>query len=111
MNLKSDFGIIFWLHLFIILFWYASPLLISWQYMLIIVCFSYFQGILINGCVLTKMQYGKEGSTFWAETLEKVGVKVNKKVFKIIFFWLEPIIVFVIGLIVQIIFNFKPILI
>lgn len=111
MKTKSDFGLIFWIHLIIILFWYASPFLLTWYFMLIIVCFSYAQGILIKGCILTKAQYGEEGTTFWAETLERMGIKVNKKVFMIIFFWLEPIIFFAIGLIVQLVFNFKPLLI
>lgn len=109
---QKDYGLIFWFHLAVILFWYVSPFLFSWYLLLFGVAFSYLQGIVLNGCVLTHKQFGKDNNiTFWGYYLEKVGIKIKKETAKIIFFWLEPWIVLIVAFILQVLFKFKPILI
>jgi len=108
---ESEFGIIFWTHLFIIFGWYFSPFLISWYFVFLGVIFSYGQGLLINGCFLTHFQFGKQSDyTFWGYYLEKIGVKFSKRSLKIIFFWCEPIVIFLIAIFWQFVFGNLPFL-
>ena len=109
---KKDYGYIFWIHLSIILFWYVTPFLFSWYWLIIGVVFSYAQGLMINGCYLTHAQFGKENDdTFWGYYLRKLGLKLDKKIAKIIFFWIEPLVVLLIALVWQMLLGFKPMLI
>lgn len=106
---NNDFGFIFGLHLSVIIFWYLTPILFSWYWLIIGVAFSYAQGFLINGCILTHAQFGKESQdTFWGYYLRKLGIGLNKKLAKIIFFWLEPLVVLLIALISQKYFSIVP---
>jgi hypothetical protein len=107
--MKKDYGIYFWLHLFVIVFWYVMPFLFSWYWLMFGVVFSYGQGLIINGCVLTYAQFGKgSDETFFAYYLRKIGINLNKKTAKLIFFWIEPIAIFSVALIWQLILGFKP---
>jgi hypothetical protein len=108
-NAKKDYGCIFGVHLSVILFWYVTPFLFSWYWLLMGVVFSYAQGVVFNGCVLTHAQFGKENDdTFWGYYLRKLGVKLDKKTAKIIFFWIEPWAVLLIALVWQLCLGFKP---
>jgi len=108
-NIKNDYGFIFWLHLFVIFFWYITPFLFSWYWLIIGVIFSYMQGLLINGCILTHKQFGKENNdTFWGYYLRKININLSKETAKIIFFWLEPIVVLFMALVLQLSLNIKP---
>jgi len=109
-NIKKDYGPIFWTHLFVILLWYVSPLFITWYWLLFGTAFSYLQGIIIGGCILSHKQFGEEADeTFFRYYLNKLGFNMSKKVAKIIFFWLEPIIIPIIAITIQMIFHYKPI--
>ncbi|MBP7708404.1 hypothetical protein KA107_01865 [Candidatus Pacearchaeota archaeon] len=109
---KSDFGLVFWIHLLVILFWYSCPFLFSWYWLLIGVAFSYLQGLFIGGCVLTYKQFGKNtDETFFRYYFNKLGIPLGKKVAKIIFFWIEPIFIFLVAVLWQVTFGNLPILI
>ena len=85
------------------------PFLFSWYWLIIGVVFSYGQGLMINGCVLTYAQFGKEtDETFMAYYLRKIGINLDKKTAKLIFFWIEPIAIFSVALIWQLVLGFKP---
>ena len=107
---KNDYGSVFWIHLFVILLWYISPLFLTWYWLLLGTLFSYLQGIMIGGCVLSHKQFGKEADeTFFRYYLNKLGLNMSKRVAKIIFFWLEPVAIPMIAFVIQTIFHFKPI--
>jgi len=108
---KKDFGSVFWIHLSVISLWYISPFFFSWYLLLIGTAFSYLQGIIIGGCVLSHKQFGKEADeTFFRYYLNKLGLNISKRKAKIIFFWLEPVVIPVIAYVIQIILHFKPII-
>jgi hypothetical protein len=109
-TIKKDYGLIFWIHLLVILLWYISPLFLTWYWLLIGTAFSYLQGIIIGGCILSHKQFGEEADeTFFRYYLNKLGLNMSKKTAKIIFFWLEPIIIPIIAFVIQIVFHHKPI--
>ena len=109
--MKKEYGLFFWLHLAVILFWYVCPFLFSWYWLLIGVVYSYGQGFLINGCILTYKQFGKDtDETFLRYYLEKIGVHLTKKTAKLIFFWIEPIFIFLVAVVLQIVFGINPII-
>ena len=109
-DIKKDYGLIFWIHLLVILCWYISPLFFTWYLLLLGTAFSYLQGFVIGGCILSHKQFGKEADeTFFRYYLNKLGLNISKNTAKIIFFWLEPIIIPVIAFIIQTVFHFKPI--
>ena len=60
MKKESDFGLIFWIHLIIILIAYLSPFLFKWQIVIIGAILLYAQEILIDGCILTHARFGKD---------------------------------------------------
>jgi hypothetical protein len=107
---NNDYNSIFWTHRLVILLWYVSPLFFTWYWLLLGTAFSYLQGILIGGCILSHKQFGEEADeTFFRYYLNKLGFNMSKKMAKIIFFWLEPIIIPVIAFVIQIVWHYKPI--
>ncbi len=106
---QNDYGKVFWLHLSVILLWYVSPLFISWNWLLIGTALSYLQGIIIGGCILSHEQFGKEADeTFFRYYLNMMGLNMSKRTAKIIFFWLEPIVIPIIAILIQKVFHFSP---
>ncbi len=66
MKNKNDFGLIFWIHLILIILVYASPFLFNFYIMIVLVLLYYLQIIIFNGCILTEKQFGKrEYMTFY----------------------------------------------
>jgi len=111
MKQTKDFGIIFWIHLILILIAYLSPLLFRWQLILAGVLFLFFQQIIFQGCILTHAQFGKDPyMTFYYRYLTLLGFNINKKKLKFLMVWIMPILVLSFALIWQIIFNIKPII-
>ena len=106
--MKKDFGLIFWIHLILILLVYVSPFLFSWKLILIGVLYIYFQEIFLKGCFLTYAQFGKDTDmTFYYRYLTLLGFKVNKKKLKFFMAWIMPWIILGIALIFQEVLGFK----
>ncbi|MFH1290838.1 MAG: hypothetical protein ABIH92_05535 [Nanoarchaeota archaeon] len=111
MAIKKDFGIIFWLHLILILIADSSPILFRWQLIFFGVVFLFLQQIIFQGCLLTHAQFGKDSyMTFYYKYLKLVGFRVNKKKLKFLMAWIMPVIVFLISILLQKILGIKPLL-
>jgi hypothetical protein len=108
---NKDFGIFFWVHLLIIIFWHIGPFLVSWYFILIGVLLSYAQRALIGGCILTHAQLRNGGKkTFRGYYLEKLGIKVKSKTMRVIFPWIEPAVIFLIAILWQVTLGKAPLL-
>jgi len=111
MRLQSDFGLIFYVHLVLILIAYSSPFLFRWQLILLGILFLYIQQIIFQGCLLTHAQFGKDPHmTFYYKYLTILGIKVNKKKLKFLMAWIMPFLVFLVSLLLQKIIGIKPLL-
>lgn len=109
MAIKNNFGIIFWLHLILILIAYSSPILFRWQLIFFGVLFLFLQQIIFQGCLLTHAQFGKDPDmTFYYRYLTLMGFRVNKKKLKFLMAWIMPLIVFSISLLLQKVLGIKP---
>jgi hypothetical protein len=108
---KSNFGLIFWLHLSLILVAYLSPILFNWRLILFVVFLYYMQQLIFNGCILTHSQFGKEQNmTFYYPYLKLIGFNPNKRNLKILMSWFMPMIILYLALFIQIGLEFSPLL-
>ena len=106
------FGGIFFLHLLLIILVYFSPFLFNWKLLVLGVLLYYLQRIIFNGCILTKKQFGKmEYMTFYYPYLVKLGFRVNKKFIYYLMRGVMPVIILSLGLIIQLIFKFKSLIV
>jgi len=111
MIIKNEFGLIFWIHLILIILVYASPFLFNWKLMILFVILYYLQIFIFNGCILTEKQFGKQKyMTFYYPYLTKLGFKVNKKSLYYLMRWFMPLILILISLFLQKILNLKPLI-
>lgn len=109
MNIKSDFGLIFWLHLSLIVFAYASPFLVSWHFIFLGVLTLLMQQIVCRGCILTRTQFGEDPEmTFYYRYLTLIGFKVNKRLLKFLMAWIMPVIVFLWAVVWQLVLLNDP---
>ena len=110
--LKSDFGILFWIHLFLILLVHVSWLFFSWWLIIIGAILLWIQYGLAKGCILTQAQIGKkEGRfAFIAYYIDKFNLGISKA--KITFFvrHIMPLIIISLALIWQISFDKTPLI-
>ena len=111
MKFKTDFGFIFWVHLFLILIAYLSPLLFRWQLILIGVIVLFLQWIFFQGCILTHAQFGKDKyMTFYYKYLTLMGISVDKKKLKFLMTWIMPFLVLFVALTLQYYLSFNPLI-
>lgn len=109
MSIKSDFGLIFWIHLVLIVFAYVSPFLVPWQWIILGVLALLVQQIVLRGCILTRVQFGKDPEmTFYYRYLTLLGFKVNKKRLKFLMAWVMPVIVFIGAVVWQVLLLNDP---
>lgn len=105
--IKNDFGLIFWVHLLVIILYISTPFWLAWQSIFIIAALFYLQTLLFKNCLLTNAQLkGKEDvaeheRSFYVYYFKKMGLKFNpawvKKYFSYSLLWT----IFVVALIWQ----------
>lgn len=106
------FGLVFWVHLILILFAYLSPFLFSWKLILIGSIILFIQYSLIGGCFLNKIQFDKtKDVVFLFPYLKMIGINVDRYKFKIFIRYYLPFILFLIAIIWQILLNHNPLII
>ena len=102
--LNKEFGLIFWLHLIIILLVLSSPFWLSWKIITIFILLYYLQLFFLKNCVLTKLQFNEpeRDTTFYSYYLTKLGFKVNKRKLKIFLDYVLPWVILLISFLLQI---------
>ena len=102
-------NIYFWIHLFVLVLAYTSPLLIDWRLIILGVMALQIQYWAINGCVLTKLEMGHDKSqTFLWYHLQKIFPGLNTAKTKFVVRIIIPLILILISFIAQFIYGFKP---
>lgn len=115
-KLQGDFGLIFWIHLFLILIFIISPFFFAWQWILLFVFVFILQDKFFKNCVLTKAQLrhrddiADDELSFYAYYFKKMGIKINPKKVKKYFAWTLLWLVFIFSLFWQIDLGNAPLL-
>jgi|SRR3989344_651997 len=112
MKHENDFGLIFWLHLAVILLIFASPLLVSWKVILSLIAVYYLQLLIFGGCILTKKQFkgADPDTTFYHYYLTKLGFNLGKRAVSNFVDYCLPWVVFSGALVWQIILSKLPLI-
>ncbi len=110
-NIKY-FGLVFWIHLILVLFAYLSPFLFNWKLILLGIIILFIQYNLIGGCILNKIQFDKtKDITFLYPYLKMLGLNINPYKFKIFIRYYLPFILLLIAIIWQVLLNKAPLII
>ena len=102
-NQKNDFGLVFWVHLILLILIIASPFLFSLAVIIITIALFWIQFFIFGGCVLTFKQFGKTDPemTFWYYLFTLLKLDVNKKKVKIAVRYILPFIIVVMTILWQ----------
>jgi len=100
---RKEFGLIFWLHLIIILAIYSSPFWLSWKIVILFVLLYYFQLWFLGNCLLTKWEFDevKRDTTFYSHYLSKLGLNFDKRKLKLFLDYFMPWAILAVALIYQ----------
>lgn len=109
--LKKDYGLIFWLHMAVILLYISTPFWLAWQWILILVIIFYLQNIFFKNCVLTKAQLDgradivESEKSFYVYYFKKWHFPFDAKWVKKYFAWTLLWTIFSIAIVYQLILN------
>jgi len=108
----KDFGFVFWIHLIIILFLWASPFLLNWKIIVLGIIIYYLQLLIFGDCVLTRKQFktNHREMTLYTHVLEKIGFNVNRKLMVFLADFIFPWVILGISLVLQLGFGFRVII-
>ncbi|MDO8573036.1 MAG: hypothetical protein Q7S11_04750 [bacterium] len=107
--MKKEFGLWFWVHILLLIPAYLSPLLINWKLIIVGATILQIQYWVIDGCILTHMEMGKDkNKVFIWYYLRKIYPNLNPQKTKLIVRVIVPILLVIIGFILQVKLGFKP---
>jgi len=103
MNDSKGFGLLFWLHLLLILAIWSSPFWMPWKLIILGIALYYLQLLLVGDCILTKRQFEspKREMTFYAHLLEGLGFHFNRRKVRLVADYVMPYIILGIALLRQ----------
>ncbi|MCR4284876.1 MAG: hypothetical protein NUV97_02430 [archaeon] len=101
------FGVIFWLHLIILILAWSSPFWVPWIFILAIILAYQLQIIFIGDCILTKKQFANENEkvTFNSFLLSLFGINISKEKAETLAKYTLPMIILTLALLWQIILG------
>jgi hypothetical protein len=109
--MKKDFGIIFWIHLVLVIAVWMSPLWADWKLISIGVILFSLQYLIMGGCYLTFLETGEyKDATFYYHYLSRVFPKLNKRQTKIFVTYILPVILLIIAYVIQTKFGWIPLI-
>ncbi len=100
---KKDFGIIFWIHLVLIVLAVFSPLYIDYKLIILVNVLLWLQYYILGNCFLTKKEFNTrdEDMTFWFYYLSKVFYSLDKKKTKFFVRVILPFLIMMIAIYLQ----------
>ena len=104
---KKDFGLIFWIHLFLIIFSYSSFIWLDWKLVVLGGLLLKIYYMIRGGCDISFMEFGNKDTTFIWYYLQKIFPKLNKEKTQHFLTFLIPIIIFP-SILFQVVFNLNP---
>ena len=112
-KISTNYGLMFWFHLFItVLSWFA-PFLFSWYLPIAVYVLVLLQFAVFDRCILNKehdLADSDEDTTFYAFILESVGFKPNRKKVKQFVRWYLYFILTAITVTWQVVLGNSPLL-
>ncbi len=106
------FGLVFWIHLILVLFAYLSPFLFNWKLIILGIIILFIQYSLIGGCILNKIQFDNTRDVvFLYPYLKMLGLNLDAYKFKIFIRYCLPFILLLIAIIWQVLLNKTPLII
>lgn len=108
--LRHDFGILFWIHLAVIVASMASPFLFGVRFIAIAFILFLAQGMLVGSCILTRFQFGRRDDTpgFCVYYLEKAGLGIDPLRTNFYIDRVQPILILFTAMLWQWFFGFQP---
>lgn len=89
------------LHAIIIIFVYVSPLFIPWQFLILLIILYFLQKPLFGGCVLNRIQFGKNSEGFTPLLLKKLGFNFEYKKVRFVLDYIVPTFLIITAIIYQ----------
>jgi len=109
---RELFGGWFWMHLFLEIVFLALPFLISWKILLIVLVFYFLQFAIFKNCLINKMHFKQDDdAVFLYPYLKMLGWRLNYRKSKILLRYALPVILFILAIIWQVIFQHNPMLV
>jgi hypothetical protein len=109
--MKREFGLLFWIHILLLIPAYLSPLFIDWRLIAIGVVMLQIQYWTINGCFLTHLEMGKDkNETFIWYYLRKIYPNLNPKTTKFVIRVIVPVVLVTVGFFLQTNLGLMPII-
>jgi hypothetical protein len=109
--MNKDFGPIFWIHLVIVFFSTFAFLFFNYWILIGGAVLYQLQILVFGHCVLSKAEFKDPNQTFFHHHyLKKLGFNFDKRKLQIYLNYIQPAIVLTIGLILQLVLNFKPLI-
>lgn len=106
---KKEFGILFWIHLLLLVPAYFSPLFVDWKIIVLGAVVLQIQYWVLKGCILTHMEMGKdENKTFTWHYLQKIFPSLNPQKTKFVVRYVVPLFLVAAGILLQGVFGLKP---
>lgn len=107
--MKKEFGLWFWVHILLLIPAYLSPLYLDYRLIIAGVAILQIQYWLINGCVLTHLEMGKDkNETFIWYYLRKIYPSLNPRTTKFVIRFIAPVILVIMGILFQVKLGLKP---
>lgn len=108
--IKSDFGLVFWMHIFFIVSYYGcSWFLFDWKIVLLIAALLYLQYSLLPNCFLTKFQTN-ETRSFYHYYLSKMGIRTDRRKVAFVSHWVLPFFVSALSIFWQVLLPHNPLI-
>lgn len=109
--MKKEFGLYFWIHALLLIPAYLSPLLFDWKLVILGAALLEIQYWLIGGCFLTHLQLGENrNQTFIWYYLHKIFPSMDPVKTKFVIRVIVPILLIVFAFILQVQFNYIPLI-
>lgn len=109
MKRRNDYGIVFWIHLFIDILFIFSWLLFSWWLIIIGAVLVQLQFIILRGCFLSKIEFGKNEACI-PYYLHKWKLIKNKRLVRIFVGRFLPAIIMAAAIVWQVVLKIKPLI-
>ena len=112
MKTHKDFGLIFWLHLILLILMYASPFILDWRIILLFLGLYYVQLMIFGACILSMMEFnsGEVRKSFFEHYLSRFGFQFNERKLSLILDYVVPLIIITLALFWQLKLQYSPLL-
>jgi len=105
---QKDFGLIFFIHLFLIILFYLSPFLVNWKIVTLTVVLILLQYKFLGDCIFTKAEFKDKDKGFFEHYLKKIGINISKKQVDFLSIYVVPILLPLAAIIWQVLLKHKP---